>query len=168
MEDNSIYLYWETASETACQFFIVERSTDGVMWEGIKTISWAENSQTAQQYFYLDKQLTIGKYFYRLKQVDTVGLHSFSNIVSADVVAAGTDIYVSDTTGNTCQLFIGGITNLSEWEVSVLSSTASLIMRPAMLNSSIFNMPEVNVGIYLLKLQNKVTGTVKTIRFLKK
>ena len=168
MEDNSIYLYWETASETASQFFIVQRSTDAVNWQGIKTISGTVNSQTAQQYFYLDKQLTIGKYYYRLKQVDADGLHFFSNIVSAEVIANGADIYVFDATGDGSQLFIGGITNVCDWEVSGLSSTASLAMRPAMLNSTILNMPEVSSGIYLLKLQNKLNGTVKTIRFLKK
>lgn len=167
MEDNSIYLFWETASETNNHFFVVERSTDAISWQGIKTIAGAGNSQTAQQYFYFDKNLNPGKYYYRLKQVDVAGSHTFSNTVSAEVAAGNADIYISDVSGSGSQLFIGGITNVNDWQVSVLSATASLVMKPAMLNGTILNIPEVSTGIYLLKLQNKVDGRVKTIRFVK-
>ncbi len=168
MGDNSVYLYWETATETANHFFIVERSNDAAAWQGIKTIAGAGNSTSPLQYFYIDKQLMPGKYYYRLKQVNTTGSHSYSNIVSAEIATNNTDIYVSDVTGTGNQLYIGGISNVNEWEVSVLSSTASLVLKPAILNATILNIPEVSTGIYLLKLQNKVNGKIKTIRFLKK
>jgi hypothetical protein len=168
MGNNSVYLYWETASETANQFFVVERSSDGIVWQGVKTIAGAGNSSSALQYFYVDAHLNTGKYYYRLKQVNTTGTFSYSNIVSALIESNNTDIYVSDVSGEGDQLFIGGITNINDWTVSVLSATASLVLKPAILNSHILNMPEVSSGVYLLKLQNKVDGRIKTIRFLKK
>lgn len=168
MGNNSVYLYWETAGETANQFFIVERSADGTVWQGVKTIGGAGNSSTPLQYFYVDAHLQAGKYFYRLKQVNTTGSFSYSNIVSAVISADNTDIYITDVSGDGNQLFIGGITNTSDWDVSMLSSTASLVLKPAILNSHILNIPEVSSGVYLLKLQNRVDGSTKTIRFLKK
>lgn len=168
MRDNSIYLYWETDSKSDSQFFIVQRSTDAVMWEGIKTILGTYSYNTARQYFFIDSNITHGKYYYRLKQVNNDGMHLFSNAVSAEVLIDGADIYVTDSNGNEIQLHIGGLTNIHEWEVSALNATASIVMRPALLKAHVLNIPEVNSGIYLLKLQNKVNGKVKTIRFLKK
>lgn len=168
MQDNSVYLYWETASESANQLFIVERSTDAQLWQSIKTIAGAGNSAIPLQYFYVDTRLVKGRYYYRLKQVNHAGTFSYSNIVSAEISENNTDIFVSDVSGDGDFLYIGGIANTSEWTVSVLSSTASLVLKPAMLNSHILNMPEVSSGVYLLKLQNIKDGRTKTIRFLKK
>jgi hypothetical protein len=167
MEDNSIYLFWENASEINIQLFIVERSTDALSWEGIKTISCGGGLQITEQYFYLDKYIRPGKYYYRLKKIDVDGLSFFSNTVSADVPAGNADIYVSDVSGGNNQLYIGGIKNINEWQASVLSTAASLVMKPAMLNTTILNIPEVNTGVYLLKLQNMLNGSIKTIRFTK-
>ena len=168
MQDNSVYLYWETASESANQLFIVERSPDAQVWQSIKTIAGAGNSNIPLQYFYVDARLGKGKYYYRLKQVNTAGSFSYSNIVSAEISESNTDIFVSDVSGDGDMLYIGGIANTPEWTVSVLSSTASLVLKPAILNSHILNMPEVSSGVYLLKLQNTKDGRTKTIRFLKK
>lgn len=162
MEDNSIYLYWETAADRNIQFFVVERSNNNIDWSGIKTIASTGNSQNAQQYFFLDKFLQPGKYYYRIKQVDAASTVSFSNTVNAEV---NTDIYVSGVLAGGNSLFIGGIANINDWQVSVLSSAASLVMKPAMLNTNVVNIPEVSTGVYLLKLQNKVDGKIKMIRF---
>lgn len=167
MDDNSIYLFWENTSETNIQFFVIERSTDALSWQGIKTITSARNLKISEQYFYLDKHLKPGKYYYRLKHVNDDGVTFFSNTVSAEVAQDNTDIFVSDVSGDSSQLFIGGITNINDWQVSALSSSASLVMKPALLNTTILNIPEVNTGIYLLKLQNKADGSIKTIRFIK-
>ncbi len=168
MQDNSVYLYWETASESSNQLFILERSPDALVWQGIKTIAGAGTSAVPLQYFYVDSRLGKGKYYYRLKQVNGSGTFTYSNIVSAEISENNTDIFVSDISGNGDVLYIGGIVNASDWTVSVLSSTASLVLKPAILNSHILNMPEVSSGVYLLKLQNKIDGRIKTIRFLKK
>lgn len=168
MEDNSIYLYWETASDSTSDFFIVERSTDLLTWQGLKTIGSSGNSPTPLQYFYVDAHLPAGRFYYRLKEVSSTGSYAYSNIVSAEISSGNTDIYVTEPVSTGDQLFIGGITNTREWDVSVLSASASLALKPAILNSNILKIPEQHSGVYLLKLQNRVDGRIKTIRFLKK
>lgn len=168
MEDNSIYLYWETAGNSTSEFFIVERSTDLLTWQGLKTIGRSGNTLSPLQYFYVDAHLPAGRFYYRLKEVNTTGSSAYSNIVSAEISSGNTDIYVTEPVSTGDQLFIGGITNTKEWDVSVLSTSASLTLKPAILNSNILKIPEQHSGVYLLKLQNRVDGRIKTIRFLKK
>lgn len=168
MGDNSIYLYWEIAGNTACEFIIVERSTDETTWHGLKTIVCSVSLSSAAQFFYVDAHLQSGKYYYRLKLVSNTGSSVFSNIALAEIAENNTDIFLPETGGANIQLFIGGITNTDEWDVTVLSTAASLTLKPAVLKSNILKVPEVHSGAYLLKLQNRVDGSTKTIRFFKK
>ena len=168
MGDNSIYLYWEVAGETACEFIIAERSTDEATWQGLKTIVCSVTISSASQFFYVDAHLQPGKYFYRLKLVSNTGSVWYSNTASAVITEDNTDIYVPESPDKNNRLFIGGITNTDEWEVTVLSTAASLTLKPAVLKSNILKVPEVHSGVYLLKLQNRVDGRTKTIRFVKK
>jgi hypothetical protein len=168
MEDNSIYLYWETEPDVDNEFFIVERSADLAIWQGLKTIVRTGSSAAVLQYFYVDAYLASGSFYYRLKMVNRSGDLFYSNVVSAIIAPGSMEINTPEPDGKSNQLFIGGLTNTAEWEVSVLSSAASLTLKPAFLNENILKVPEEHSGVYLLKLRNRLDGSSKTIRFLKK
>ncbi len=79
-KNETVDLSWETATETNNDFFTIERSAEGQIWEKIKTIRGGGNSSITRGYFYTDVQPKTGISYYRLKQTDFNGNFSYSII----------------------------------------------------------------------------------------
>ena len=75
-----VYLNWITASETQNAYFNVWRSDDGFNFVKITTDSIPGHGTTSEthQYSYIDSTLTSGTYHYRLEDVDSLGVSTFS------------------------------------------------------------------------------------------
>ncbi|MBK5285068.1 MAG: hypothetical protein JJE25_06665 [Bacteroidia bacterium] len=74
-------LNWVTASEINNNYFIVERSFDGIIFSEIGQINGAGNSTTVLNYSFTDEHPYPGISFYRLRQVDFDGTSVFSEVV---------------------------------------------------------------------------------------
>ncbi len=77
-----IQLTWKTASETDNDFFTIERSRDGFVWQKVIQVDGAGNSSSVLKYRIIDKNPYIGISYYRLKQTDYDGQYSYSDIKS--------------------------------------------------------------------------------------
>jgi hypothetical protein len=80
VNNSSVRLSWQTASETTGDHFEVERSVDNFNWENIAIIKAAGNSIVTNNYTTTDTTPHKGNSFYRLKQVDVDGSISYSAI----------------------------------------------------------------------------------------
>jgi hypothetical protein len=78
--DNAL-LNWTTTMEENNKGFGIQRSVDGSAWDEIGFVNGAGNSQTLINYQYLDKDLSAGTYYYRLRQVDLDGREQISKVV---------------------------------------------------------------------------------------
>jgi hypothetical protein len=65
-----VLLKWATASEINNDYFTIERSADGVLWEEIGVVVGAGNSFTPLDYNFTDQFPIEGSSYYRLKQTD--------------------------------------------------------------------------------------------------
>lgn len=81
-KENTVEVYWATASEINNDHFVVERSNDGITFSDIENIQGAGNSNSILNYQTIDNNPLQGYSYYRLKQVDYDGAFSYSNIVS--------------------------------------------------------------------------------------
>jgi len=81
----SAYVIWSTASETNNEQFIVERSSDGILFEPIQSVAGAGNSIQVQNYQFLDANLQAALYYYRIKQVDFNKNYSYSKVKMLDL-----------------------------------------------------------------------------------
>ncbi|OJV50618.1 MAG: hypothetical protein BGO31_09230 [Bacteroidetes bacterium 43-16] len=82
-EQDKVVLKWATASEANNKEFIVERSRNGMEWDGIlsvKSQSPDGNSNILKQYEVKDESPLKGLNVYRLKQVDRDGVFSLSSV----------------------------------------------------------------------------------------
>lgn len=87
-ERNNVTLNWATATETNNSGFQVERKLDGTNeWKNVSFISGRGTSTEINNYSYQDKGLSVGKYSYRLKQVDFDGSFEYSPVIEVDVNA---------------------------------------------------------------------------------
>ncbi len=79
--DGGVMLNWATATEVNNYGFEIEKLS-GDEWEYVEFVEGHGNSNTPQNYSYLDEEPIIGKVTYRLKQVDTDGGFEYSNEIS--------------------------------------------------------------------------------------
>ncbi len=87
-ERNSVTLNWATATETNNNGFQVERKLNGTNeWTSLSFVSGDGTSTERNNYSYVDKDLKVGKYSYRLKQIDLDGTFEYSPVIEVDVNA---------------------------------------------------------------------------------
>ncbi|MEM1216626.1 MAG: T9SS type A sorting domain-containing protein [Bacteroidota bacterium] len=77
-------VYWQTASEENSDYFLLERSADGRIFQEISKVTAAGFSQSLLDYEWVDAQPLSGKNYYRLRQVDFDGTVHDHGIVTVD------------------------------------------------------------------------------------
>lgn len=83
--NNSAFLQWETSSEQNTSHFIIERSTDGRLFEKAGTVSATGNTGAAARYSFTDNDAanqSSSTVYYRLRTLDVDGTLSYSKVVS--------------------------------------------------------------------------------------
>lgn len=96
--DESVKIFWQTASETNNDYFSIERSQNGYDWNEISRIDGAGNSSSQLDYTTYDLNPFKGISYYRLKQTDFDGEFSFSTIKSINNSSNNlTEIYPNPT-----------------------------------------------------------------------
>lgn len=78
---DGIELTWQTASEHQNDYFLIERSTDGLAFKSIGNIKGQGTTKNRQVYTFTDKMPDTGTLYYRLKQVDEDESFTYSNVV---------------------------------------------------------------------------------------
>ncbi len=81
---NKIQLSWSTSTEVNNQGFQIERKNAGEEFNSISFVEGFGTTTQQQNYSFTDKNVSQGKYFYRLKQIDFDGTFEYSNIVEVD------------------------------------------------------------------------------------
>ncbi len=85
--DNKVELNWQTATETNNYGFEIQRKFEN---SGYKTVGFVQGNGTStnsHEYSYTDKNISIGTYYYRLKQVDVNGNVELSKEIKVEVQA---------------------------------------------------------------------------------
>ncbi|MEL6250860.1 MAG: glycoside hydrolase family 9 protein [Bacteroidota bacterium] len=72
-----VELRWKTAVETGSDFFQIERSIDGQMFERVGRVL-AKGSE--EEYAFTDQNPPVGKLYYRLKEIEVDGNFSYSEV----------------------------------------------------------------------------------------
>jgi len=119
-----VTLSWSTATETNNDFFIVERSTDGVTWNEVHICNGAGTSTIAHSYSFIDYETQMGTVYYRLKQTDINGNFTYSDIIS---VSSNTQmaikVFPNPFDGKT--LYISGLH--AETDIQLLNEFGSVV-----------------------------------------
>lgn len=78
--DNKVRLTWTTATEINNDYFTIERSIDGNLWNEVSEVKGAGNTNSRKHYEAVDHEPFAGVSYYRLRQTD------FDNTVSYSVI----------------------------------------------------------------------------------
>ena len=86
--NGNVKLDWRTESEVNNYGFEVQCSEfdiqGGLNWKKIVFVEGHGNSNSPNEYSYLDKGISYGVYLYRLKQIDNDGTYEYSNEIEID------------------------------------------------------------------------------------
>jgi hypothetical protein len=82
--DSKNILNWSTASEDNNDYFNIEKTRDGKIWNSISNMKGAGNSSTQLYYSFVDEDVENIINYYRLKQTDYDGKFKYSEIISID------------------------------------------------------------------------------------
>jgi len=91
--ERSVILKWTTATETNNYGFQIERrrivhqsaGAQEADWQMVAFVQGAGTSTSAREYSYTDKNLSPGRYAYRIRQIDNDGSYAFTAAVEMEV-----------------------------------------------------------------------------------
>ena len=83
-DGNEVLLKWNTASEVNNHGFEIQRSIDNNDFSTIGFVQGHGTTTEQQNYSFADKNLSDGKYFYRLKQMNFNGSFAYSDVVKIE------------------------------------------------------------------------------------
>ena len=95
IDNNSVILFWNTASEENNSHFIIEHSRDGQRFNEIGQKTGMGTTTIPHTYSMRHERLAKGFHYYRLKQVDFDGKYEYSNIISAKLKLTLKDISIA-------------------------------------------------------------------------
>jgi len=84
---NQVTLNWTTASETNNFGFEVHRRASSDAWVKIAFVEGHGTTTEPRFYEFIDDEIQIGRYDYRLKQIDTNGDFAFSQVLSVEIIS---------------------------------------------------------------------------------
>ena len=85
--DDIVNLTWATATEKNNDYFLVQRSSDGINFETIEKIEGAGTTANAMFYSTVDKKPLSGTSYYRLRQTNFDNSYTDSKMISVDFVS---------------------------------------------------------------------------------
>lgn len=75
-----VELTWVTNQEINSDYFEIERSSDGALFETLERVEGAGNTTTEQAYKVMDYDPLPGKSYYRLRNMDLDGIETYSEV----------------------------------------------------------------------------------------
>lgn len=167
--DKEIFLNWATSSETNNSHFEVERSLDGIRFNGyVGSIIGQGNSTDYQFYSLKDNNTLAGETYYRLKQIDFDGTYTYSEVVSVIIESEKpiTSVIPNPVTDNAIVRFNQNLPPNADLEL--YSSSGTLIDNYKIIDSAIeINTQKLDRGVYFLRIKqisNNKNGFYKFVK----
>jgi photosystem II stability/assembly factor-like uncharacterized protein len=96
-----VNLSWITATEINNYGFQIERrNIESTEWSNIGFVNGSGSTTETQHYSYTDNSVPVGKYFYRLKQLDYSGNFEYSNEVEVSILEVLNDFTLNQNYPN--------------------------------------------------------------------
>jgi hypothetical protein len=162
--NGAIDINWITSSEINNNYFVIERSSDGLHFNPIGEVKGAGSSSVLLNYNFIDTNPLAGTNYYRLKQVDFDGTSGYSGIYTINLDEENLQVFPNPSNG----IFKIVSKHLDISELKIVNAVGQEVSASIELNEEtgfidLSNQPN---GIYFLKISSSLqTKTVKLIKF---
>lgn len=128
-----VEILWQTKSELNNDYFVVEKSLNGLDWASIETVQGAGNSSEELFYNAADHTPSFEINYYRLKQVDFDGNEAFSLIRSVSLTKSGSgsknELLIYPNPANSLVNLQFSDFDSDEIEVAIHSSSGAIVFK---------------------------------------
>jgi hypothetical protein len=161
-------LNWTTSSETNNDYFIVQKSEDGKIFEDIEIVNGAGNSALELNYSLIDDaSLNEDINYYRLKQVDFDGKFAYSHIVASscyDINSPAASIYPNPAQNNLTFTYTNSNKFKSNLHVLIINAIGEIVLQRSF-NSASYIKENINIenlsnGIYNIMFTSNSTQEI--------
>ncbi len=154
--NNKVNLDWASATETNNDYYIIEKSIDGINFEFVTKVKayGNGNSTNKQSYNALDENPYKGLSYYRLKQVDKTSDFKYANIVSVELKENSyINIYPNPATD---KLYINASNNYNNSTIKIVSATGVEVKSAEQLitYNGIIDLEDLASGMYFIVVNN--------------
>lgn len=149
-EGNSVACSWSTQSEKNCDFFTIERSTDGIHFEVLGYMKGAGNTSNTRRYKLYDSDPFFSTTsYYRLSQTDFNGQTRYLEVktVKANKI---NELQIFPNPSNGTIQISGNTEALQQSKLFDLSGRELFIDRRDLPENSVLTISDLPVGIYNL------------------
>lgn len=146
--DDNVELTWTTNSEINNNYFEIQKSTDGFVFQAIGQVSGHGNSSSIHNYTFTDESTRSGKYYYRLKQIDFDGTFAYSDIIVVESKLKSEIIFYPNP-ATTAVKFKN--VKASEFTAKVYGVSGELLLEETLDSHKFLNVSFLESGYYILE-----------------
>ena len=161
-QGQEVALRWVTASELNNDYFVVERTLDGVSFERVAKVKGAGNSNSVLSYKATDHSPYKGTSFYRLKQVDYDGKSVTSSLVSINFEATEPTLAIypnPSAEGESINMDIRGVFGKGDATVIISDFTGKVVFSKMIpwsasgfMNHTLEFQEKLSAGVYIVNV----------------
>jgi trimeric autotransporter adhesin len=156
-DDRQVKIGWKTASELNCDYFTIEKSSDGTVWKLLETSDGAGTSTVVHQYGLTDDQPFPGVSYYRLLQTDFDG--TISDLGTRSVILDQEEeliVYPNPARNTLTIAFNDHVVH----QILLLDVQGRVMLRTEVLGSRLIAIDHLAAGVYFLQAES---GTERRI-----
>ena len=151
--NNTAVLFWKTASEISNDYFIIQRSIDGVDVEDVAIIKGAGNSNVMLNYKASDNNPPNTKVYYRIKQVDYDGKFEIFSWKMLDFSSQKElSVYPNPNTGGLISFANGGSDSKASVMIFAMDGKLVLDKELSFSGGRANLLHDLNKGYYMIKI----------------
>ena len=153
-KEQQVTVEWQTVSESLNDYFTVQRSPDGNAWEDILVVLGKGDSYDLSTYHAIDPSPLPGLSYYRIRQTDTDGTSTYSDVRSLWRLTAGEETltaYPNPFTRATTVEAAGLLDQLRVYNASGQQIDDLVVRTPLGENRSLFDFGDLPAGTYILQ-----------------
>jgi len=160
-EQNQAELNWETASETNSDYYQINASTDGVLWDKVSTVKGAGNSAITRKYHYIDPNALTTSRYYEVIQVDFDGTASLVGQKYLSIHSEEMGVLFPNPTENSFEFQLKNIDYKSIKLLSATGSSLSITWLKQEQDACAVDVSQLASGQYFLLVNGQPFGFVK-------
>ncbi len=160
---STIKLEWATSFEENFDYFTLERSSDGRIFnDHVKIYGSTNSSSITKKYEYIDEMPFRGLSYYRLKATDFNGSFEYHGVVSANLEDAEADILIYSNPNVRDQITIS-YNGEQESPFRIINITGKVIEEGILLPglNEIIISPSIHSNVYFIQVEGSSSPIVK-------
>jgi hypothetical protein len=167
--EGDVRINWVTASELNNDYFLIERSKDGVHFSTLTKVDGAGTTKTETRYEAIDDRPFVGRSYYRLRQVDFDTKTTFFNVITVYTnEPALVEPYPNPTTDYLYFDVEAGKYSINVSDLNGVLMHSSFISTETETGRLALHMNDLEAGTYIVHLINKTSSSRASYKVVKK